>query len=235
MSAPRQLALEFDYRPALARSDFLISDCNRAAFQAACEVTLGRAGQLILTGPEGSGKTHLAAIWAAASGAAVLGASALTDKTVEALMEGGAAVLEDVHEAAADRECERLVFHALNLAAAHGTRLLLTGRKAPTRWGVVTPDLASRLSAQPHIAIGPPDDELLSKILDKLFSDRQISASADAIRFLVPRMERSFAAAARIVQDLDGRALAERRAITRNLVREVYETEPDIIAGVGEP
>lgn len=234
MSRARHLPLDLALRPALSRGDFLVSSSNRAAFEAACDPALGRAGRLILTGPEGAGKTHLATIWAAASGAGAMHADDLDEARVGTLMDGGAVVIEDADRLAGREEDEKLLFHALNLSSAHGTRLMLTGRGAPARWGMTIPDLASRLAALPHLTIGPPDDTLLSSILDKLFKDRQISASADTIRFLVPRMERSFAAAVRIVTELDHRALAERRPITRNLVRELYETDADIVTGTGE-
>lgn len=235
MSRARQLAFDLPASPALARRDFLVADTNRTAFKAACDSSLGQAGRLVLTGPAGSGKSHLATIWATASGAGVLTAADLEETAVKSLMDGGAAVIEDADRLAGRQFGENLLFHALNLAAAHRTRLLLTGRRPPARWGVIMPDLTSRLAALPHVAIGLPDDALLSSILDKLFSDKQISVSVDAIRFLVPRMGRSFAAAVRIVTELDHRALAEQRPINRNFVRKLYESDPDIITGTGEP
>lgn len=235
MRRPRQLPLDLSHRPAMTRRDFLVSGTNRAAFRAVCDPALGQVGRLVLTGPAGAGKSHLAAIWATASGATVFAAGDLDEKAVGTLMDAGAAVIEDADRLAGDRTDEDLLFHALNLARAHGVRLLVTGRRLPAHWGVTVPDLASRLAALPHVAIGAPDDTLLSSILDKLFSDRQISASPDAIRFLIPRMDRSFAAAARIVTELDRRALAEQRPVTRGLVRELYEADPDVITGTEEP
>ena len=231
---PRQLPLDLGYRPALARRDFLVSDTNRAAFDAACDPALGGAGRLVLTGPEGAGKTHLAAIWAAAAEAGVAAAEDLSDAAVRDMADVAAVVIEDADRVAGQTAAEHLLFHALNLTAAHGVRVLLTARTPPARWGVRTPDLASRLAALPHVAIGPPDDSLLSKILDKLFSDRQLSASPDAVRFLVPRMERSFARAVRIVAALDSLALATRRPITRNLAMDLYDADPEAITGTGE-
>ena len=234
MTGPRQLPLELAHRPALAREDFLVSASNRAAFDAACDPALGVTGRLVLTGPEGSGKTHLASIWGAATGAVSLPASELSEDSVEALMKADAAVIEDADRVAGQVEAERLLFHALNLTASHGARLLVTGRQAPAWWPVATPDLASRLAALPHLAIGAPDDELLSSILDKLFSDRQLSAKPEAISFLVSRMERSFSAAVRVVAHLDRLALASRRGITRSLAKELYDAEPGVLTGTGD-
>ena len=231
MTPPRQLPLELAYRPAHARRDFVLSDTNRAAFEIACDPQLGGNDRLVLTGPEGCGKTHLAAIWAAETGATGTCAADLTEEFVGGLIGRGAAVIEDADRIAGRRDAEHLLFHALNVAAAHATRLVLTGRDAPARWTMATPDLASRLAALPQIVIGPPDDTLLSKIFDKLFSDRQLSASPEAIDYLVSRMERTFAAAVRIVVALDHLALASRRAITRNLAMDLYATDPAAITG----
>jgi len=236
---PRQLTLSLPHRPALERADFLVSDTNRAAFAAITDAR-DAPGRLALSGPEGAGKTHLAAVWAGMHHAGVLAAAGLTEEMVGALTDLPAVVIEDVDrvgDLAADRrrEVEALLFHVLNLAAAHGIALLITGRSAPARWRIATPDLASRLNALPHVAIAPPDDALLSSILEKLFSDRRLSVGADAKKFLLVRMERTFVAAERVVARLDNMALAGRRAVTRNLASELYETDPDVITGTGDP
>ena len=132
----------------------MVSNSNRAAFETACDPTLGKALQLVLTGPAGAGKTHLAAIWAATAGAPVLAADELDEATVGTLIHERAAVIEDADRLAGRSAGESLLFHALNLSRAHGARLLITGALAATRWGLVTPDLASRLAALPHVAIG---------------------------------------------------------------------------------
>ncbi len=235
---PRQLTLALAHRPAMGRADFLVSGSNRAAFDAVTgEQT--PPGRLALSGPAGAGKSHLASIWGALNGAVVLAATDLTENRVGAFGGVGAVVIEDADHVAglapAQREAaETHLFHALNLTAAHRIGLLITGRRAPARWRIATPDLASRLGALDHVAILPPDDALLSAILEKLFADRQLSVGSDTLRFLVLRMERSFAAAERIVAHLDRIALAGRRPVTRNLAMELYERDPGVISGAGE-
>src|SRR3546814_11282244 len=95
-----------------------------------------------------------------------------------------------------------------------GGHLLLTGRTPPARWKIGLPDLASRLRAAPTVAVDGPDDALLSAVLVKLFADRQLRVGTDVVAFVVPRMERSFAAARRLVAALDAASLASRRPVT---------------------
>ena len=120
---------------------------------------------------------------------------------------------------------ERPLLHLYNLLASAGSHLLLAGREPPGRWPIMLPDLRSRLGSVPAIAISAPDDSLLVGILVKLFADRQLRVDGAVIEYLLPRMERSFAAAERLVNCLDRSALALGRAVTINLARSAIEDE----------
>lgn len=221
MTAPDQLTLALAHRPALARQDFLQGPSNQAAFDALTGPGAPSL-RLAISGPEGAGKTHLASIWGEMTGAVTLNTADLTDDHVAAMGEAPAVVLEQADDV--PRDGEALLFHALNLTKAEGTALLITGRTPPARWQIATPDLASRLQAMMHIVIQPPDDMLLSSILAKLFADRQLTVGKEVVKYIVRRMERSFAAAERTVDALDRMSLARKRPITRPLAIEMFET-----------
>lgn len=226
MTRPRQGAFDLDYLPALAAEEFLVSECNRNAWTAIQNWRRWPEKRLALTGPAESGKTHLASIWARESGAGRLHAAELTEDRMQRLMEEEAVLVENVDRLAllgepARGQTERALFHLMNFSAAEGRPLLVTGRAGPGRWDIVTPDLASRLSAMPHVAIAPPDDAILSLVLLKLFRDRQQDVGQDVVDYIVLRMERSFAAARELAAALDRKALAERRRITRPLAAEL--------------
>lgn len=225
MSRLRQGALDFDYLPDLAASEFLVSDCNRTAWTAIESWERWPERRLVLTGPAESGKTHLASIWARKASAARLHAAELTEARLRRLMEAPAVLVENVDRLAVlpepvRRQIETQLFHLVNVTAAEGRPLLLTGRSGPGHWRIGMPDLASRVAAMPHVAISAPDDAILSRVLGKLFRDRNQEVGQDVIEFLVRRMERSFATAREIVAALDRKALAERRRITRPLAAE---------------
>jgi chromosomal replication initiation ATPase DnaA len=231
LTRKRQLALNLGYLPDLAAEEFLLSDCNRNAWTAIQNWERWPDRRLALTGPEGSGKTHLAAIWGRRTGALRMHAAELTEARLHRLMEAPAVVVENLDRVAGlpaplREQIETLLFHLLNLMVAEGIPLLLTGRPAPGHWPIEKPDLASRVAATAHVAIMPPDDEILSRLLHRLFRDRNQTIGEDVVEYLVRRMERSFVAAREIVSDLDQRALAERRRITRPLAIEYFAAHP---------
>jgi len=130
-SAPRQLALALEHAESFAREDFLCGPSNAAAL-ALVEGWPDWPGRcVVLVGPEGSGKSHLAAIWAADAGARFLAARSLGEANLPAALVTGALVVEDLAAQAFD---ERALFHLINLAGEEGAFLLLTARTAPAAW-----------------------------------------------------------------------------------------------------
>jgi len=209
-----QLPLSLPHRPAMTRADFLVGAANREAIALIDRWPDWPAMTVLVAGPAGSGKSHLVEIWRLASGAAVASASALDDAAAPAMVAAGAVAVEDLQAGPFD---EAALFHLLNLARERAVPVLMTSRQWPAALPIALPDLASRLRAAHPVELGPPDDELLRRVLVKLFADRQLSIDRAVVDYIVVRMERSLEAANRIVDDLDRTALAAHRAITRPL------------------
>jgi chromosomal replication initiation ATPase DnaA len=220
--SPRQLALALDHAESLAREDFLGGPSNAAALALIESYPDWPGRGAVLVGPEGSGKSHLAAIWAAEAGARSLGARTLADTHLPAALATGALVVEDIAPADFD---ERALFHLLNLAHEEQAYLLLTARTAPAGWNVAIRDLESRLKALPVVALAPPDDALLRAVLVKLFADRQLLVDESLVGYVATRIERSFAAARAIVGRLDQEAMRLQRPLTRALAAEILRAE----------
>ena len=219
----RQLTFHWPTGVALGAEDFFVAEANRAAYAMVDDPARWPLGKLVLTGPEGSGKSHLARVFAARHQATVLQAEALPD----AIHPQAATVVEDV-----DRlppQGEETMFHLHNHLAAHRLPLLMTARTLPARWSIALPDLASRMQATTPARIEAPDDALLQALLMKLFADRQLTLAPEVAAYLMPRIDRSFAAAQRIVADLDAAALAEKRAITVPLAAQVLDKQGDLL------
>jgi chromosomal replication initiation ATPase DnaA len=215
---PRQLALALDHAENYAREDFLSGPCNEEALQLIDCWPDWPANAIALIGPEGSGKTHLASIWAAAAGARVVSARTIAEADLPSALATGALVVEDA-AVAAD---ERALFHLINLAREEKAFLLFTARTAPATWPVAIPDLRSRLRALPLMTLQPPDDSMLRAVLVKLAADRQLALDESVVRYLTTHIERSFAAARAAVIALDNEALRQRRPPTRALAAELF-------------
>ena len=218
-----QLGFDLPVREALGREDFLVSPANAVALAMIEGWQSWPQGKMVLSGPEGSGKTHLSHVWANLSGAQIIAAVDLCDTDIEALSSTSVAV-EDVPGIQADTAAQTQLFHLHNLVLAAGNALLFTGRSAPGFWAMTLPDLQSRIDASGHAALEAPDDALLAAVLAKLFDDRQLRLRPDVIPYLVTRMERSFATAGRLVAHLDSQSLAKGQAITRKFAGKALDT-----------
>lgn len=217
MIHPVQLPLEFAHRPSLSGAAFYVAPCNAEAVAWIDRWPDWPAPALVLHGPAGCGKTHLASAFQAMSGAVAV------DPRDPVPPDAPALVIEDAPERLSEPDAQVAAFHFYNTAAERNQRVLLTARQPASRWPIGLADLRSRLNAALSVAIGAPDDAVLGAVLNKLFADRQLRVGDEVVVFLLARMERSFDAARRMVEALDAAALAERRNITVPLAGRVLD------------
>ncbi|WP_298880344.1 DnaA/Hda family protein [uncultured Bradyrhizobium sp.] len=215
---PRQLAFSLPHAESLSRDNFLEGPANAAGLALIDSWPEWPNRIMCLTGPEGSGKSHLAAIWAEEAGARSTTANALSAPTVPGALATGALVVEDLKAGDFD---ERALFHLMNLAREDGAYVLFTGREAPAALEVELRDLRSRLRTIPVISLAPPDDQLFRGLIVKFCADRQLTVDETVVSYLATRLERSSAAARRAVERLDSEALRLGRPVTRALAAEL--------------
>jgi chromosomal replication initiation ATPase DnaA len=215
---PRQLPLALGFSERFGREDFLAGPSNAAALALIERWPDWPAPVMALVGPEGSGKSHLAAIWAKTAGARSIASHAIASASVPTALATGALVVEDLREGACE---DAALFHLLNLAREQGDFVLITARTAPGGWTIRLRDLASRLRALPTVTLAPPDDALLRAVLVKLFADRQLAVDEGLIGYLATRIERSFAAARAVVAELDREAMRQKREVNKAFAAEL--------------
>ena len=217
-SSAQQIPLDLPHRPAHGREDFLVGDANADAIGWIDRWPAWPAPALIIHGAAASGKSHLAAVWAQKSGAQIVPAQEIV--SIDAHTQTPL-VIDGLDVWVGDRTIETAVFHLYNQLKENDRHMVITMRTPASAIDFSVADLASRLRAAPVASIRPPDDDLLSSILIKLFHDRQIQVSTDVIRYIVPRMERSFRAARDITERADHLALSRKSAVTVPLMRSV--------------
>lgn len=216
---PRQLVLALDHAVSFAREDFLGGPSNAAALSLIESWPDWPNRIMALIGPEGSGKSHLATIWAEIAGARVLSAKLLPETDLPSAFATGALVVEDLDPNDLD---ERALFHLINMTKEQNAFVLLTARTPVAGFPVGIRDLVSRLRALPSVQLAPPDDGLLRSLIVKLAADRQLAVDEPLVNYLANRIERSFAAAHAAVDRLDKEALRQHRPVTRALASELF-------------
>ncbi len=214
-----QIPFELPVDPGFARSDLIVTTTNRLAVEFIDSWPDWQGKPVVLVGPVGSGKSHLAHIWAGQAKAQIIDAKSL-DAGAGELQSDCNLVVENITN---DTFQDRNLFHLLNSAGANGKSVLMLSRHWPQSWGVELADLNSRLRAATLLELSEPDDEMLKQVLLKLFADRQVAVDQSVVDFMTLRMERSIRSATEAVEYLDREALARQKKITRSLAAEALE------------
>lgn len=212
-----QLALPLATEPALGREDFIVGPANAEAVAFIDAWPDWPMPVAVLHGPAGSGKTHLACVWRARAAAEMISADELSNASID---RSKPLVIENVDSSAATPSRDAALF-ALLEGASRENPVLLTGHEPPAMWPVTLPDLSSRFSAALSFPLWAPDEALLSALAQKLFTDRQLNVPDSVIQRMILSLERSPAALREFVALADSKALAEGRAVTLALVREL--------------
>ncbi|MFZ1815745.1 MAG: hypothetical protein WBO55_08625 [Rhizobiaceae bacterium] len=209
--SPLQLPLDLPFNPARARDDLIVTPSNARAVDMIDAWPNWPGNTVLMVGPIGAGKTHMAEVWAAIAGATMLYPADLETIIPE---PGASYVIEDVRPGEAPQTA---LFHFLNHLSQHGGYCVITSRELPADWGLTLPDLASRIRAAHLVELEAPDDDLLRQVIFKLFADRQMPVEPQLVDYLVARMERSLGMAGELVSEMDREALARRSPVSRSI------------------
>ena len=216
-----QLPLSLSHPTDFYSDDLVVTKSNKSAYELIERWPDWPMPVAVLVGPDGSGKTHFASVWADISKAQKIEPDQL-DQAITFIEKGIPVLVEDMDGVNLN---EVVFFHLINSVKERRvinpkTTLLITARKGPSNWNVKLDDLASRLRSVTLATLEQPDDELLNAVAFKLFSDRQITVDPSVVEFLVSRSERSLFALGKTVDQIDRLALQRKSKITKALVSE---------------
>lgn len=229
MLQSEQIPLDLTCRPATGREDFMIAPCNEQAMAWLDRWPNWPAPVVLLQGPASCGKSHMADVWASKNGAIRVSGQDLLTKDAAQIFAGAhfdhgkssSFLIDHIDPWIGSADIDTTLFHLYNMLKEHGKTALITARMLPQQIDFAVPDLASRLRAAPLVQIKAPDETLLSAILVKLFRDRQLQIDEGVVKYIIPRVDRSFAAIHNLVDRADAMALAKKRPISVPLMREV--------------
>lgn len=218
---PSQIPLSFEITPSKGRDDLIVSQSVQGAITMIDQWPNWPSHVVVLAGPTGSGKSHIAHIWQQKSDAKKITLRGETDDLVETV-KTTPVLIENIDQLLASSQAdETKLFHLLNSAKEAGSFVLMTARSWPASWKVGLPDLASRIKAATIVEISEPDENLLAQVIFKLFADRQVEIDEKTVNYLVMRMERSLAVASNIVEAMDELALSKKTPVSRAIAAEV--------------
>lgn len=216
-----QLVMPFALPASYAAEDYIRGDANATALTLIEHWPEWPYSIVLVHGESGSGKTHLAHVYARRAKATFLDPAQLGQRPADQLLTGNHAwVLDGIEKVSSAPALAQLINHA----RARGDYLLLTSEQAPGVMDIPLPDLRSRLLALPHVALSAPDDGLLAGVIAKQFADRQLRIAPEVLHYAVQHCERSYAAARRFVMAMDTLSLTHGRAVTIPLVRQALQT-----------
>jgi len=217
--------LNLPFKSSFAASDFIVAGANEKAYSFLIDQEIIPDGTLqsliFLYGDKASGKTHLAHLWQEKYRAVFFNdlLNKPLDDIFDYLEDKNYAIIEDLD----DILTEAKIFHIINFFLNNKKALLITASSAPNKLDLSLNDLKSRLNSFTSVKLEKPDEELLSMVMMKHFSDRQLRVAPDVIKYILTRIERSFVKVKNIVDLIDCKSLEEKRNVTIPFVRKLVD------------
>ena len=214
-----QLILKFPKYQAYKKEDFYVSPSNQEAYDFINNWPKWIKRIINIFGPSGSGKSHLASILKNKTSCLKIDSNELNEKIFLKFKTKEALIIENLNE----KVSEELLFSLWNLTLQDNKYLLITSIKPISSYKFKLTDLISRVKSGLAIGIDLPGDDLISVILAKNFSDKQIKVEKKHIDYIVKRIDRSFEKISQFILTLDKYSLKKGSPFSLKLIKEVLK------------
>ena len=194
-----QLILKFPPNKVYKKEDYYVSSSNQEAYDFINSWPRWIKRIVNIFGPSGSGKSHLAHILKNKTSCLQINCKEIDDRTYLKFKTKEALIIENVDE----KISEELLFSLWNIALQDNKYLLITSRRAINLYKFKLKDLKSRVNSSLTIGINLPSDDLISVILAKNFSDKQIKVQKKHIDYIIKRIDRSYEKISQFILTLD--------------------------------
>ena len=214
-----QLILRFPSQRVYKKEDFYVSPSNQEAYDFINSWPKWIKRIINIFGPSGSGKSHLASILESKTSCLQINSNELNEKTFSRFKIKEALIIENVDE----KISEKLLFSLWNIVQQDNKYLLITSKKPINSYKFKLSDLISRINSSLIIGINLPSDDLISVILAKNFSDKQIKVEKKHIDYIIKRIDRSYEKISQFVLTLDKYSLKKGSPFSLKLIKEVIK------------
>ena len=214
-----QLILKFSTQHDYKKEDFYVSEGNKQAYDFITSWPKWIKRIINIFGPHGSGKTHLASILKSKTSCLKIDSNKLNDKTLFAFKTKEALIIENLNE----NISEELLFSLWNLALQDNKYVLITSINPLDSYQFKLKDLTSRVKDSLAIGINLPSDDLISVIIAKNFSDKQIKVEKKHIDYIIKRIDRSYEKISQFILTFDKYSLKKGSSFDLKLIKEVLK------------
>ncbi len=219
ISMSNQLILKFPSHQAYKKEDFYVSPSNQEAYDFINSWPKWIKRTVNIFGPSGSGKSHLASILKSQISSLQIEANNLNDETFFKFKTKEVLIIENLNASVS----ENLLFSLWNVALQDNKYLLITSTKPISSFKFKLRDLISRVTSSLIIGINLPSDDLISVILAKNFSDKQIKVEKKHIDYIIKRIDRSYEKISQFILTLDKYSLKKGSPFGLKLIKEVLK------------
>ena len=214
-----QLILNFPIIKNYSKEDFYVSSSNKEAYDFIISWPKWVKRIINIFGPAGSGKTHIASILKSKTSVLETDANSLDDKIFFKFKTKELILVRNL-----DEKVDEKIFFSLWNTALHDNKYFLITSVYPIHtYKFKLKDLRSRVNSCASNGIKLPTDELISVILSKNFSDKQIVIDKKHIDYIIKRIDRSYEKISQFISILDKKSLKNASPPNLKLIKQVLK------------